>query len=102
MVRQRNNPMVKWPIASSQPNNKIHKILPIKPTGLKLLMAIFLPKGARTKAAILKHWRPKGIPMTVIQHKIPAINQPADASKPPNKIHSKFPKILIIIRLSYT
>ena len=93
IVMQSKMPVMRWPKANSQPKNTSHKILPIKLPAPKWPIEIFRPKGASTSPAILKHWRPKGMPIIVAQHMTPANNHPRDVIKPPNNIQTKFPKI---------
>ena len=53
-------------------------------------MFTFLPKGVRERPAILKCWRPKGIPMMVIQSRVPKKMCIRHAHNPPQMIQMIF------------
>lgn len=90
----------RWVKKSSQPKASIQIILPIPPKIPKLPISTSFPKGDRTSQAILKHWRPNGIPITVTQRIKPAMVHKTEAISPPKIIQNKFPIRLIISPLN--
>ena len=62
---------------------------------LELFSTTDLPNGVNDANPSLKHWIPNGIP-TIVQHKItPAKRYSMQITKPPKKIQSKLPTMLI-------
>ena len=53
----------------------------------KLPYTIFAPKGANDNLAILKNWRPNGIPTIVIHHRQPKIKFSSAIGIPKKIIH---------------
>ena len=76
---------------SSQPRKTSHKMFPNSPIAPKFPMRTSFPNGASERPAILKHCRPNGIPITVIQSRHPAINQPIADINPPKIIQIRLP-----------
>ena len=99
MVRHSTRPRIRCKIQSSQPKKMIQRILPINPPKPKRPSSILCPKGQMTKAAILKHWRPKGMPIMVKQTSRPPRAHSTARMKPPRINHSRLP--IILMKLLY-
>ena len=81
IVTKKNTAIPKYPSAISQPTSKAQIRLAIG--CFSNLISTSLPNGNKTKPANLKHCVPKGIPMMVIESKIPKINHKIAAINPP-------------------
>ncbi len=68
---------------------------------LELFSTTDLPNGVNDANPSLKHCSPNGIP-TMVQHKItPAKRYSMQITKPPKKIQSKLPNVLIFSRFCW-
>ena len=67
----------------------------------RLLNCIFLPKGAADILANLKHCLPTGIPIIVIDQRIPITIQENQLINPPNTNHTIFPNVFKCLRPFY-
>ena len=85
------------------PPNRNQSILRINDRSLlELFSTTDLPNGVNDANPSLKHWIPNGIP-TIVQHKItPAKRYSMQITKPPKKIQSKLPIMLIYGRFCWS
>ena len=67
----------------------------------RLLNCIFLPKGAADILANLKHCLPTGIPIIVIDQRIPITIQENQLINPPNTNQTIFPNVFKCLRPFY-
>ncbi len=88
---QKNTPIMVASIASASPDTTIQMTLSNKEPAPPPY-TISLPNGKKARPANLKHCKPTGIPIIVIHHMMPAINQPIPIKKPPKTNQSKLPK----------
>lgn len=96
IVMQKIVPIMRCAMRNSQPKKMIQRILNSNPPTPKLPSSIFFPKGHNTNVEILKHWRPKGIPIIVRHKKSPMVNHAKAEIIPPNNSQIIFPIKFII------
>ena len=90
MVMHRTSPTIAVVTASSIPPKMSHRILTSRENAPPPYTTRF-PNGASISPAILKHWRPTGIPTIVTHHKRPVSAQPRKSQNPHRMIHNIFP-----------
>ena len=95
IVMQRMSPKIAFSRASSHPKRRIQKRFkindPVPPSS-----TTSFPNGLRAIDDILKHCFPTGIPIIVMHHTAPAIQNPNALKNPPKIIHRIFNNILIL------
>lgn len=96
IVIQYRHPVTAFTTAIGSPQISSHSIF-ARSEGAPPPKVTSFQKGKNARLANLKHCNPKGIPITVMQHKHPAIIQNKPLRNPPKINHIKFPKHPIVV-----
>jgi hypothetical protein len=100
-VIHRITPRIRWDKAIHSPPIRIQIILSSKDKDGDEpgISTTFFPNGKRLATPILKHCKPKGIPIIVMHKSSPETMYSKKISKPPKMIHTMFPTALMLIRV---